>query len=262
MRAKGAKRTKERTVYRQIVEDSRPLLLKTDGFETLDEVCNISDNSLGKDSWNGKSRHSSHSNELKSSRRESHRSDRDRDRESSSAHNNNKDDALEAISDDELDAIIGDSDPSAVDTSVDAKTSSSSRQVLDALDIDWGSLVTEPKAKLEFIPGSARKRFSAANVLMRIGFSQAYAGQQMTQKLIDFCQSELKEEFVPFRHPMAAVHSILGERIKERLNLFGSDTTPATVLSGRKELQIRKISGGDDDDTSIDSHFYYHSASE
>ncbi|CAG2103368.1 unnamed protein product [Medioppia subpectinata] len=239
--AKESKRTKSlspKRVETKVVDDSDSdtedkfsdwsdtedeILLKKDGFETLDEVCNISDNSLGKDSWTAKSSHSK-------SKRDSHSSH-------SIAHN--KDDALEAISDDELDAIIGDSDPS--DTTVDAKTSNSSRQVLDSLDIDWGSLVTEPKAKLEFIPGSARKRFSAANVLMRIGFSQAFAGQQMTQKLIDFCQNELKEEFVPFRHPIAAVHSIMSDRIRERLQLFGADTTPATVLSGRKDLQIRKM---------------------
>ena len=151
----------------------------------------------------------------------------------------NKDDALEAISDDELDAIIGDSDP--IDSTPESRNTGSNRQVLDALDIDWGSLVSEPKPKTEFIPGSARKRFSAANVLMRIGFSQELAGPQMTQKLIDFCQTELKEEFVPFRHPMAAIHSFITDRIRERRQLFGADSSQSTVLSGRKDLQIRKM---------------------
>jgi len=150
-----------------------------------------------------------------------------------------KDDALEAISDDELDAIIGESEP--IETSIDCKKSSSSKQMLDSLEIDWASLVSEPKTKLEFVPGSARNRFTPANVFMRIGFSQAFAGPLITQQIIDFCQNQLKEDFVPFRHPMAAVHSLINERIKERRYLFQVDTTHSTALSGRKDLQIRKM---------------------
>ncbi len=152
--------------------------------------------------------------------------------------NHSKDDALEAISDDELDAIIGETEP--IDSTLDTKKSNSSKQMLDSLDIDWGSLVSEPKTKLEFIPGSARKRFTPANVLMRIGFSQAFAGPLMTQKIINFCQNELKDDFVPFRHPMAAVHSLINDRIKERRFLFQVDSH-STALSGRKDLQIRKM---------------------
>ncbi len=40
---------------------------------------------------------------------------------------------------------------------------------------------------------------------------------------------------------MAAVHSLISERIKERRYLFGVDTTHSTSLSGRKDLQIRKM---------------------
>jgi hypothetical protein len=113
--------------------------------------------------------------------------------------------------------------------------------MLDALEIDWKSLIREPKTKPEFIQGSARKRFSPANVLMRIGFSQAFAGPSMTQKIIEFCQNELKDEFVPFRHPIAAVHALINERIRERRNLFQVDSSHSTALSGRKDLQIRKL---------------------
>ncbi|XP_054164192.1 serine/arginine repetitive matrix protein 5-like [Oppia nitens] len=197
-------------------EDEDELLLKTDVFEAPV----ITNNNFNEDVWTERPSGSKSKRDLYSSQ-------------------SKDEDALEAISDDELDAIIGDSDPN--DAKVDDKNLSANRQVLNALDIDWGSLVEEPKVKSEFVPGSARKRFSAANVLMRIGFSQAYAGQQMTEKLTKFCQNELKDEFVPFWHPIAAVHSVISERIRERIQLFGSDSTPKNVLSGRKDLQIRKM---------------------
>ena len=138
-----------------------------------------------------------------------------------------------------MENIIGESDP--IDSTSESRNASSSRQVLDALDINWKSLVSEPKPKLEFVPGSARRRFNPANVLMKIGFSQSLAGPELSRKLTDFCKEELKEEFVPFRHPIAAIHSFISDRIRERQQLFGTDMTQSTLLSGRKDLQIRKM---------------------
>lgn len=216
-------------------EGEDELLLKTDGFETMDEVCNISDSSLEK---------GLHSKRIDFgfSVLSICLSERTIDtwvHKSNPKKRVDKDDALEAISDDELENIIGESDP--IDSTSESRNANSSRQMLDALDIDWKSLVSEPKAKSEFVKGSARKRFNPANVLMKIGFSQTLAGPELSRKLIDFCKEELKEEFVPFKHPIAAIHSFISDRIRERQQLFGSDTSQSTVLSGRKELQIRKI---------------------
>lgn len=151
-------------------------------------------------------------------------------------------DSLEAISDDELDAIIGDSDP--VDANGEAKNSTNSKQMLDALDIDWASLINTNKRETQSdvdVPGSVRNRFTPAKILSKMGFSHAFAGPQLTEKIVELCRSELNSESVPSKHSVPSFHTFINARLKERRRLFQSDNILSTALSSRKDLQLRKM---------------------
>lgn len=65
-------------------------------------------------------------------------------------------------------------------------------EIVDALDVDWSALMSETKT--DFKPGCARKRFTAAHVLSRIGFSQVFAGPELSDKIIKKCQEHLDKE--------------------------------------------------------------------
>ena len=65
--------------------------------------------------------------------------------------------------------------------------------IVDVLDINWASLAKEPTSK-EQTHKSALKRFTASNILSTIGISRAYAGDKLTNELIDHCQRQMDEE--------------------------------------------------------------------
>lgn len=65
-------------------------------------------------------------------------------------------------------------------------------EIVDALDVDWSALMSETKT--EFKPGCARKRFTPAHVISRIGFSQVFAGPELSEKIIKKCQEQLEKE--------------------------------------------------------------------
>ena len=108
---------------------------------------------------------------------------------------------LETISDDEFDANLA-----CVDD-LDSKDQQqlSGKQVLDILEIDWASLV-ESREPEHFDPGSARKRFSPANIFAEIGISQRHAGVELTDRIRKLCQTQSCRPFTDFRHPVAFLH--------------------------------------------------------
>jgi len=151
----------------------------------------------------------------------------------------NQDDALEAISDDELDAMIG--EKQQIDSCNESQHLIAGQMMIDALEIDWASLISQPRPKQSFVAGSAIKRFNPANVLSQIGISQDLAGPKITQKIIEFCKNEQKEDYKPFHHKVAALHCLINDRISERLNVFQNKLLLPNGLNARKDLQIRKI---------------------
>ena len=66
-------------------------------------------------------------------------------------------------------------------------------EVIDTLAIDWKSLATETTSTKQ-VPRSALKRFSAANIFANIGISREYAGDKLTDEIVEHCQKELEEE--------------------------------------------------------------------
>lgn len=91
---------------------------------------------------------------------------------------------------------------------------------IDALVVDWASLVDEsrPRAKAEVGSGSARHRWEGLRVLSRIGVSLRYAGQEMVNDIIAK-QKALKQ-------------STKGTKIKEEDNVKkeGEDMLVAFLL--------------------------------
>lgn len=93
---------------------------------------------------------------------------------------------LDSISDNELTEIIGESDPLAGDSSDQGERK---QNVYKEIEIDWSSLIAStPKVDVKSM--SARKRYTAANILSRIGFSSQFAGELLTKKIQDFCRKE------------------------------------------------------------------------
>lgn len=148
------------------------------------------------------------------------------------------DEQLETISDDEF-------DPSMVeDLNRDgARDQLSGKQVLDILDIDWKSLV-ESKEKLEFVPGSARKRFLPGNVFAHIGISERLAGSTLIERVKQLCQQQSVDTFHTFHHPTGFLHrAIRRQSIAKACQdsgsfAFGSDLKYKQFLSTGRSVRL------------------------
>ncbi len=64
---------------------------------------------------------------------------------------------------------------------------------MNALDIDWSVLRTEPQTTKP-APTSALKRFTAASIFSRIGISRQFAGEKLFRHITNLCQRQLEEE--------------------------------------------------------------------
>ncbi|XP_076352583.1 uncharacterized protein LOC143247919 [Tachypleus tridentatus] len=151
------------------------------------------------------------------------------------------------ISDDELEALIEEPEDE------EAKDKEHIGGIVNALDVDWSSLMNEQRPKLEFIPGSARKRFTVAHVLSRIGFSEAFAGVELTKRIIGFCEKQLQDEVAEENHstckkklfsleaPVASFHVLAAQRKHERETVVHDVGPYRRALCARRDLQIRRL---------------------
>lgn len=159
------------------------------------------------------------------------------------------------ISDDELEAMIEEPDDQAV-IKQDEKNENSG--IVDALDVNWSTLMSESRPKTDFVPGFARKRFKTSHVLSQIGFSQVLAGSEMTRRIFKFCQEQLDQEMAEgnkdpegnspveekkftMEHHIAAFHVAISDSKKERAGAFNNLGPNRRALCARKDLQIRKL---------------------
>ena len=67
--------------------------------------------------------------------------------------------------------------------------------IVDALEVDWSSLIGTRKKTVDS-KSSARSRFSASNIFMRIGVSAKYAGPELMKEIKTKCQEEMKGELI------------------------------------------------------------------
>lgn len=178
---------------------------------------------------------------------------------------------LEAISDDDLDPMSddffdksesqtymddllnkSDSLSQFVDGNTSASATSTSNEVsgdmkvLDILEIDWKSLITE-KRQGEAVGNATgesstpdtrdshaeyRHRNSTISLLNRIGFSHALAGPQLTTYIEAQLAEKLKDQYVPMYNSLPALHCYYREKRELREGFFKSaQELPSTSTS-------------------------------
>ncbi|XP_067144491.1 zinc finger CCCH domain-containing protein 13-like isoform X2 [Centruroides vittatus] len=154
------------------------------------------------------------------------------------------------ISDEELDAILGEQDEG------DSKLSEIGEKcgIFDTLEVDWDSLQNKTK---DFVPGNARKRFTTAKILSQIGFSQNLIGPDMTAKILDYCQKQIDKEKtdvseenredsstlkdIKMEHPIAAFHVSISANKQERSNVLYNLGPYRHALCARQDLMMRRL---------------------
>lgn len=132
----------------------------------------------------------------------------------------------EPISDDELDALMEESE-------AEAKAAPEE----NALNVDWSSLQQVKSEKSE--AGSARKRFGPVQILHRIGLSQAWAGPAITKKLIELSQEE-EQEPIKLEHPIAIFHLATVRARQKRGSVLQQMGPFRQALCARQDLWIRR----------------------
>lgn len=63
---------------------------------------------------------------------------------------------------------------------------------VDALEIDWASMVKDERPRL--VTGAALKRFKPGALFAQMGISRQYAGEELYKEVQDVCQKHQEEE--------------------------------------------------------------------
>lgn len=127
-------------------------------------------------------------------------------------------DELEAISDEEFDAIIDEQLENGM---------LSCKQVLDQLDINWASLIRDKdlgesqeekdkKQEQKSKESSARSNFKSAQLLSQLGISNKFTGSDLKKLIKNYCRSQLNDKNFDFESSIAMLHSLASK--KKRLN--------------------------------------------
>ena len=135
---------------------------------------------------------------------------------------------LDSISDNELTEIIGECDHHTGMVGSSTSRREGESNVYRDIEIDWSSLISSSaQPKLDtVISQSARKRYTGANVLNRIGFSPHFAGESLTKKIVDFCHKQTESTSIHKepnpRKVTRCFHQIIIKKRKdeERILLF------------------------------------------
>ena len=65
---------------------------------------------------------------------------------------------------------------------------------VDALEIDWGSMMKDDRPKLS--TGSAMRRFKPGSVFAQMGLSRQYAGEKLYNEVLGICQKEEDGKYI------------------------------------------------------------------
>lgn len=136
----------------------------------------------------------------------------------------------------------------------------------DALGVDWASLVAESRPRTK-PASSAKKRWQSHNVLVNLGVSVKFAGEDLVKEIlhehIEVEQKEINvkseneeeekvnmngiteqnkdsEEVVSISHPVAAIQVANMEKVQLRKTLFSNVGPFRRALSARRDLAIRR----------------------
>jgi len=166
------------------------------------------------------------------------------------------DDVYDPISDDELDAMLGDEEEEGGAIVSDTKGSASAPMAVE--EVDWSALVSA-QSTLERTgeePGSHLKRFTPGHVFSRIGISSSLAGPRLTKLVQQACAQVAKDkpsgvETVDSRdvedaadsQVIASVGALMAgaaAKRREREMLFSSVRPCRRALCARRDLAMRK----------------------
>ncbi|XP_077987674.1 uncharacterized protein LOC144442255 isoform X2 [Glandiceps talaboti] len=154
-------------------------------------------------------------------------------------------DAYEAISEDELEAMI-EEDSQMEEEKQEEQPEETPVERLDVLDVDFASLMKDTQVQQrEEQPITALKKFSPGNVLATIGVSKVLAGSNLMAQITDVCQKALEEDWHGpklklFDSDLGAFNAASLKRQKQRARLFTDIGPCRRALCARRDMAIRK----------------------
>ncbi|KAL9964040.1 hypothetical protein ACROYT_G027614 [Oculina patagonica] len=166
------------------------------------------------------------------------------------------DDVYDPISDDELDAMLGDEDEEGGAGLSDAKGSASAPMAVE--EVDWSALVSAQSTleKTGQEPGSHLKRFTPGHVFSRIGISSSLAGPRLTKLVQKACAEIAKDKPSGVQtvdssdvedtcesqvtNSVGALMAGAAAKARERELLFSSVGPCRRALCARRDLAMRK----------------------
>ncbi|CAG0894790.1 unnamed protein product [Darwinula stevensoni] len=113
--------------------------------------------------------------------------------------------------------------------------------IADALDIDWGSLISETKPKT-IAPVSAMQRFTPKRILSQIGISAEGSGKALldqAKNILSHVDSDDTED-EKLLDPMASLHSYKRQQEREKKSLFTDVGTFCRALTASHDLHLRR----------------------
>jgi len=116
-------------------------------------------------------------------------------------------------------------------------------QLADALGADWSMLVGDKSEQEAEKIGEARKRWTGAEIIRRIGLSERYLGKEKYNEVLEKINKDLPEgEKVELLHPVAGLHMARMAKREENKRLITGQQ--ARALSARADLTIRRRLNG------------------
>lgn len=117
-------------------------------------------------------------------------------------------------------------------------------QLADALGADWSQLVANKKQQ-ENIVGEARKRWSGAEIIRRIGLSETHLGKKKYEEILNKVNQDLPEdEKVVLLHSEPGMHMSRMAKLEEKKLLICGLAPHKRALSARADLRIRRRLNG------------------
>ena len=140
-------------------------------------------------------------------------------------------------------ADIETEDTNAGSANESEETIKTNAKVADALGADWSQLIPKEKVKQEET-GDARKRWSMAEIIKRIGLSKKFLGEEAYNKTLDKLNADLPEnERIVLLDPVPGLHCAKRARLAEQETLL-TDIGGCRALSARADINIRRRLNG------------------
>eukprot|EP00090_Calanus_glacialis_P039264 TRINITY_DN68381_c0_g1_i1.p1 TRINITY_DN68381_c0_g1~~TRINITY_DN68381_c0_g1_i1.p1 ORF type:complete len:342 (-),score=138.96 TRINITY_DN68381_c0_g1_i1:384-1271(-) len=140
-------------------------------------------------------------------------------------------------------ADIATEDTNTASANESEETIKSNAKLADALGADWSQLIPKEKPQLEET-GDARKRWSFAEIIRRVGLSKKFLGEEAYNKTLEQINADLPEsEKVVLLDPVAGLHVAKRARLAEQETLI-TDLGGCRAMSARADINIRRKLNG------------------